>query len=34
MFLQVGVKKEDRSALRFLWRPPALSPVRRLKFGL
>jgi hypothetical protein len=22
MFLQVGVKKEDRSALRFLWRPP------------
>ncbi|KZS07338.1 Uncharacterized protein APZ42_028883 [Daphnia magna] len=22
MFLQAGVKKEDRSALRFLWRPP------------
>ncbi|KZS02851.1 Uncharacterized protein APZ42_034559 [Daphnia magna] len=22
MFLQVGVKNEDRSALRFLWRPP------------
>jgi hypothetical protein len=22
MFLQVSVKKEDRSALRFLWRPP------------
>ncbi|KAI9551243.1 hypothetical protein GHT06_006730 [Daphnia sinensis] len=22
MFLQVGVKEEDRSALRFLWRPP------------